>query len=146
MLAKAYLDLQDKQRKEIEEFPIAYAFNNEQLKEALKKLGNVELSDCCTVMNHGDIMLKKDAKRFIAMLRRHNKEVHDLLKSDNDIAYEAFLYEMENHEYAINWDGDYDVLSSLGMNEKDLDEMGLQCIYQTARRKYFELADENGWY
>lgn len=54
-------------------------------------------------MNHGDIMLKKDAKRFIEMLRRHNQEVHDLLMSSDDIAYETFVYEMDNHEYAINW-------------------------------------------
>lgn len=40
-------------------------------------------------MNHGDIMLKKDAKRFIEMLRRHNQEVHDLLMSSDDIAYET---------------------------------------------------------
>ena len=59
-------------------------------------------------MNHGDIMLKKDAKRFIEMLRCHNKEIHDLLASDDNIAYETFVYEMDNHEYAVNWDDDYD--------------------------------------
>lgn len=38
MLAQAYHDLQEKQRQEINDFPIAYAFGNEQLKEALVKL------------------------------------------------------------------------------------------------------------
>lgn len=84
-------------------------------------------------MNHGDIMLKKDAKRFIEMLRRHNQEIHDLLMSSDDIAYETFVYEMDNHEYAINWDGDYDVLCSLGLDAKDLEDMGLQCIYQKSK-------------
>lgn len=93
-------------------------------------------------MNHGDIMLKKDAKRFIEMLRRHNQEVHDLLMSSDDIAYEAFVYEMDNHEYAINWDGDYDVLCSLGLDAKDLEDMGLQCIYQKARHEHLRKAHE----
>lgn len=87
-------------------------------------------------MNHGDIMLKKDAKRFIEMLRRHNKEIHDLLASDDNISYETFVYEMDNHEYAINWNGYYDVLCSLGMDKEDLEKMGLQCIYETARREH----------
>ena len=70
------------------------------------------------------------------MLRCHNKEIHDLLASDDNIAYETFVYEMDNHEYAINWDGDYDVLCSLGMDKEDLEKMGLQCIYETARREH----------
>lgn len=36
---EAYLDLQKRQQKELEDFPIAYAFNEKQLEEALKKLG-----------------------------------------------------------------------------------------------------------
>lgn len=38
MLAKAYLDLKERHQKEINEFPMAFAFNEEQLQEALKKL------------------------------------------------------------------------------------------------------------
>ena len=38
-MRQTYLDLLEKHRKEINEFPIAYAFNEQQLKEALEKLG-----------------------------------------------------------------------------------------------------------
>lgn len=38
MLAKNYLELKERQQKEINEFPMAFAFNEEQLQEALKKL------------------------------------------------------------------------------------------------------------
>ena len=34
-----YLDLQKRQQDELSAFPIAYAFNGKQLKEALKKNG-----------------------------------------------------------------------------------------------------------
>ena len=57
MKAQAYHDLLNKQRKEIEEFPIAYAFDNKQLKEALEKLGVTDISECCTVCNHGNILM-----------------------------------------------------------------------------------------
>ena len=44
-----YLDLVDRHRKEIEAFPIAYAFDNKQLKRALEKLGANDISECVTI-------------------------------------------------------------------------------------------------
>ena len=38
MKKQEYLDLRKRHEQEVAEFPIAYAFNDEQLKEALKKL------------------------------------------------------------------------------------------------------------
>lgn len=141
MRAQAYHDLLNKQRKEIEEFPIAYAFSNEQLKEALEKLGVTDISECCTVCNHGDIVKKSDAKRFIEMLRRHNQEILDLLENKK-LAEEIFEYEMDNHEYCINWDGDFDVLNSLGLDEKMLEEMNLKDAYRQARYAHMKRAHE----
>lgn len=46
----------------------------------------------------------------------HMNELHKLFKQANDPlrdyehAYKAFLYEMYNHEYAISWQGDWDVI------------------------------------
>ena len=97
MRAQAYHDLLNKQRKEIEEFPIAYAFSNEQLKEALEKLGVTDISECCIVCNHGDIVKKSDAKRFIEMLRRHNQEILDLLENKkNKIKLVEFIKVIKN--------------------------------------------------
>lgn len=141
----AYEKLTDRQRKEFNELPIVYAFNDEQLKEALERLGVNDISECCTIFGHGDIVKKENASKIIETMKRHNKELRDAMK-DPEFAYDAFLYEMKNHEYAINWSGDEDVLSCFGMDTDDLEKMGLQYVYQTARRKYFELADENGWY
>ena len=62
------------------------------------------------------------------MLRRHNQEILDLLENKK-LAEEIFEYEMDNYEYCINWDGDFDVLNSLGLDEKMLEEMNLKkCI------------------
>lgn len=60
---QAYLDLLERQRKEIEDYPIAYAFDEKQLEEALEKLG-AKKEECVTIFNHGDILKKDDAPRL----------------------------------------------------------------------------------
>lgn len=143
MKTQEYLDLREKHREELNAFPIAYAFNDKQLKEALEKLGATK-EECVTVFGHGDIVKKTDVKRFVAMLKRHTNEVKDRLKTDPDFAMAAFLYEMDNHEYAINWSGDEDVLSCFAIDWNDIEEWGLQLVWATARRKHMEHAEEWG--
>lgn len=41
--------------------------------------------------------------------------------TDYDFCFDAFRYEMFNHEYAINWQGNWDVLSMFGKIEYDHD-------------------------
>lgn len=142
MKRQAYLDLQEKHRKELNEFPIAYAFNDKQLQEALDKLGAKSTDECVTVMKSGDIMKRENAKPFLDMLKRQMKEVQDLLLSDMDIAEAAFLYEMDNHEYAINWSGDEDVLNCFGLDEEELVAFGLEIPYLRARKKHMKHAEE----
>lgn len=144
MKKQEYLDLVERHRKEVEDFPIAYAFNDKQLKEALKKLGVESIDECVTVFGHGDILKKENAKPFIEMLKHQSKEMQDKLKADPEFAEAAFLYEMDNHEYAINWDGDDDVLRCFGMDWEDIQEAGLQLAYEAARRKHFQHMEEWG--
>lgn len=137
---QAYLDLQKKQQDELTAFPIAYVFNDKQLEEALEKLGATK-AECVTYMGHGDIMKKSDAPAFTAMLKRHLAEMREALMNE-EFAVAAFLHEMYNHEYAINWDGDADVLAAFAMDEKDLDELGLKNAYKRARKQYYRESQE----
>lgn len=143
MRTQDYLDLVEKQRKEIEEFPIAYAFDEKQLAEALEKLGATK-EECTSIYGHGDIVKKEDAPRFVQMLKRHTKEVQDALLSDKDFALAAFLYEMDNHEYAINYSGDEDVLGCFGLEMDELEELGLSDAYMLARKRHFDHMREWG--
>ena len=143
MSKTAYEQLIEKHRKDIENFPIAYAFNDQQLKEALDKLGVKDISECVTVFGHGDIVKKENAPKLVAMIKRNNQEVRDALK-DEKFAEEAFLYEMNNHEYAINWDGDDDVLGCFGLDYEDLEKMGLVSAYIKARRAHYKQMEEYG--
>lgn len=65
----------------------------------------------------------------------------DLQKKHQD-EMAAFLHEMYNHEYAINYDGDADVLAAFCMDENDLDKLGLKAAYKRARRQYFKESQE----
>ena len=55
MKAQAYLDMMKRQQQELTDFPIAYAFNEKQLEEALEKLGATK-EECCTYLNIGRVI------------------------------------------------------------------------------------------
>lgn len=129
-----YLDLVERLRKEIEAFP---------LKRALEKLGANDISECVTISGVGDIVLKKDAPRFMQMIKDQHNETMDALK-DKDFTLAAFLYEMDNHEYTINYDGNGNVLGCFGLEADDLEKMGLETVYQLARKKLFDHMRELG--
>ena len=142
MKRQEYLDLKKRHQKEFDEFPIAYAFNDEQLQEALEKLGATK-EECVTVFGHGDIVKRTDAKALVKMMRRHDDELKQRLKDDPNFAEAAFLYEMDNHEYAINWSADEDVLAAFGISFDFIRKYGLQMAYNRARDQHMKHAEES---
>lgn len=143
MKKQEYLDLRKKHQKEFEDFPIAYAFNDEQLKESLEKLGATK-EECTTVFGHGDIVKRTDVKALLTMIKLHDKELKQRLREDADFAEAAFLYEMDNHEYAINWSADEDVLAAFAITFEDISNWGLQMAYNRARNQHMRNAQEWG--
>ena len=136
----AYVDLMEKHRKELNEFPIAYAFNEQQLEEALIKLG-AKKEECVSMAGHGDIIKRTDVQAFKDMFKRHKKELAEAML-DKEFAEAAFRYEMDNHEYAINWSGDEDVLSCFGYSFDDIRELGLMDVYRRAREAHMKYMED----
>lgn len=104
-----YEEYKNKKQEEFNALPIFYAFSNEQFEEAMNERG-LTLKDTDKIFKLGDtggFYLKKDAEVVRAYFS--NKDELPELMKDRKFATEAFLYEMNNHEYAINWEGDYDV-------------------------------------
>lgn len=143
MKKQEYMDLRSRHQKEFDEFPIVYAFNDEQLKEALDKLGATK-EECISVFGHGDIVRREDAKALISLLDRQQEELLQRLRDDPIFAEAAFLYEMDNHEYAINYSGDEDVLDCFGITFKDINSWGLQYAWNMAKHKHMENAQKWG--
>ena len=97
---------------------------------------------------------------------RHHVELFEALQKareamDSNFEYlkSAYLSEMFNHEYGINWQADFDTLSAFGNvkwhgdGEDTLDayfdDLCMSDVqrraYLAARREYFKQANANGW-
>lgn len=82
-------------------------FHNDAEKEAIeKKVSGLTLNPICYGYYSDSEFVKKCISLYKAI------EAASKANADNfDYWKEAFLFEMINHEYAINWQADYDVIS-----------------------------------
>lgn len=134
-----YLDLINAQQQELNDFPIMWAFNKEQYAEALQKLKVKETeADEVVSINGGGVLRMKDVPAFREMLIRHKREKAEAFK-DDEFAYDAFLYELGNHEFCITFDYE-PTLDALGINLKDLvaDNARLLNILKKAKDDYLK--------
>lgn len=137
-----YVALRKRHVKELNDFPMKYAFSDEGLDKALKEL-DAKVEECTSITGCGDVIRKKDVPNWIELMKRQKAELDELME-DHDVTYEAFLYEMNNHEYAINWEGDAEVLGCFGMNEEILRKKGLLSEYRRAQAAHYKKMQKNG--
>jgi len=99
-----YLQMKDRHQKEVEAFPMAFAFNNEQFKEGMEKLG-FDAKDTQKVLSigGGGFIRRSDSDAYSAMFERINAEETEARKND-DYLFQMFAYELSNHEYCYTWD------------------------------------------
>ena len=136
-----YVEMKKRHQEEFDKFPIAYAFNDKQLDEALEKLGATR-EECVSVFGHGDVVRKEDARALLDLLDRQRNELMRRILDDQEFAYEAFLYEMDNHEYAINLSGDDDVLDCFGLTFEKLNRYDLQYAWRKAQSQHIKNAQD----
>jgi len=106
-----YLISKAKIEKDIDKFPMFFAFSKEQLEEGLKKLKTTR-KDIVSI-GGGGFIKKVDTDKFKEMFKRHDKEHNEMMKNP-DYVYQMFRYELSNHEYCITYDYE-DTLSSLNL-------------------------------
>ena len=148
-----YKEYKEARRKKIDDLPIFWAFGKEQFKEQMEKRGLTENdTDKIYALGAGGYYLRSDAGVIHAFLSREN-DVSEFMK-DPAFAEDAFLYEMGNHEYWINDQGDWDVCSCFGPCEYEswkegpdyLKEMGygdeVIVAYEKAKKRYGKIWNE----
>lgn len=114
-----YLLLVNAHRQELNDFPIMWAFNDEQFASGMKKLGLKEdETDKVYSIGSGGIMRKTDAPAFNEMMIRHERERKEAFE-DDQFVYDAFLYELGNHEFCITYEYE-PTLSALGLTEDEV--------------------------
>ena len=126
-----YSELKRKQITELEEFPIAFAFNNKQLEDALTKL-DAKAEECVSI-GGGSIIKREDLPNLEAMQQRHQEEMNEAFENDEFLT-DAIRYELGNHEYCITYDA-RDALSALGIR---IDDARKKRCYQKAKSEYLE--------
>lgn len=149
---ETYSQMNARIQEEVNKLPMYWAFSDSQWKGLLEKFGISEEEVSEKLMNGpaGSVILKKDKELIVSTLNRHAKELETAMQ-DMEFFKEAVIYEMGNHEYQINCQGDYDVLSALGFNCEYENEMERltdvqKQAYKAARREYLKKAEENDWY
>ncbi|QST02664.1 hypothetical protein IMZ31_19130 (plasmid) [Pontibacillus sp. ALD_SL1] len=98
-----YEGLKRKQEKEMNDFPMVFAFSKQQFEEGMKKLGlSPEDADQVASFGYNGFMRKSDKESFSELLRRHDMEMKEAMDEDSTgegFIFEMFDYELWNHEY-----------------------------------------------
>lgn len=117
-MTNAYSVLKKKHQQEVNDFPMIFAFNNEQLEEGMKKLGlTMDDGDKMYAMGGGTFIRKIDAEAFHKMFDRHSKEMKEAIEGDktgDGFVFDMFAFELANHEYGYTGEID-DTLDALGL-------------------------------
>lgn len=152
-----YKDYVTARQKEVNDLPIFWAFNNEQFREGMEARGLTENDvDKIYSLGGGGYYLKSDSDVIKAFFMK--KSGLKKLMRDYDFCRDACYYEMCNHEYGINLQGDWDVMSCFGSVEYTDAENELETYfdklrwskkqrqaYRDARIQYYEDAEKGGW-
>jgi hypothetical protein len=130
-------------QKEVNEFPMRFAFNQKQFNEILEEweIEREEIKARLVSIPGGGFIRKEDSDALSEMFKRHTAELESAMK-DDDFLTNAIEYELGNHEFIITYDPD-PALSPLGLEYKSLTERELKC-YKAAKKKYLDWQCENG--
>lgn len=131
-----YTELTRKHSKIISDFPMAFAFSNEQFEEAKKKLG-VTSNDELLSIKYGGIIKKVDQASYKEMQLTMAKDLEEAIK-DDEYMMSGFLYELGNHEYCITGDPT-DTFDCFGLTIEEVQNDGrLLSLFKQAEAKYYE--------
>ena len=111
-----YTELKQSHSAALNAFPMAFAFSNKQLDEALEKLGAKDTSEVVKISG-GGLILKTNKKPLVALFLKHEKERSEALKNDEYLK-QALTYELANHEYGYTYDIE-DTLDAIGIDMEE---------------------------
>jgi hypothetical protein len=116
-----YLELKEKHQKEVDVFPLGFAFSESQFNEMMAKWNlTPEDTDKIYSIGGGGYVRTCDADAMHEMFERHAKEREEAIrKNKDDYLYHMFNYELGNHEYTYTYDLT-DTLDALGLTMEDI--------------------------
>lgn len=142
-----YPELKAKHQEEVDDFPMYWAFGDDQWKKLLDRfnLTEEEAKEKLIRGPAGSIMFKEDYEAFKNMINTHNEEIEEQIDFDVDgtgFVKSMFLYEMANHEYGYTRDLT-DTLDALNITQKDFEERPqLKLGLDLAKEEYLKHENE----
>ena len=136
-----YEAVKEQNQKQFNSFPLGFAFNREQLKEGMQRLGVENEADLIGI-GGGGFIRATDRAAFLALLEETQERIQKEIDNDQDgsgFIKEMFFTELANHEYCISGNLG-EVLEACGMTLQELEaspklKNGLQLAlkeYETA--------------
>lgn len=138
----SYVEMKERHQKEVNEFPMKFAFSDEQFKKAMEELGLTEKDvDKVIGIGAGGFIKKTDVNDYKEMGKRQFKEFWKAIQEDkigDGFIKEMFLYELANHEYIITREIE-DTLDALGLTDNDIrNNNNLRTGLLLAEKEYLE--------
>lgn len=145
-MSNKYDELKEQHSKEFSKFPIFFAFDENQFKEGMQKLGLTENDkDKVANIGFGGIIRKTDIEAFKGMNIRHREEIKEAIQNDKTgegFIKDMFLSEMANHEYGYTRDIT-DTLEACGLSYEDIENNeNLKNGLNLAKEEYFKREKE----
>ncbi|MBO5178955.1 MAG: DUF3846 domain-containing protein [Clostridia bacterium] len=142
-----YKEMREQQQKEYDQIPKMFAFDDEQFKSGLKKLGLTENKKNNIVpIGFGGFIRTQDIKQYNDMQNRFMKEFqHSIMadKSGEKFIKGMFLEEMRNHEYSYTNDLE-PVLNSLGLTMQTINDFdNLKHGFELAKKECLSNCNES---
>lgn len=140
---ESYQEMKIRHQKEVNAFPIHFAFGDEQIKRKFNELGldpEKDLDKITVIPGTGGFILKKDEDARRKMCERHYQEFQDAIAADKNgtgFIYQMFRYELANYEFGYTGEAD-DALAALGYTEAQID-------VDPALKRGFEKAKQDIW-
>ena len=117
-----YREMKQRHQNEVNAFPMAFAFSQKQFEEGMRSLG-LEPDDTDKVYGlpgTGGFYRRSDADALHEMFGRHEKELKEAMQ-DEQFVFEAFDYELGNHEFIVTGDVE-DAVNALGLTIDEVNE------------------------
>lgn len=141
-----YEEIKNKHQKRVNDFPLGFAFSNEQFKNMMEKWGLTENdTDKIVSIDGGGFLRKTDIEEYNKMWTEIRKEHKDLIEQDKTgegYIKDMFTYELENHEYCITYDLE-DTLDALELTyDEVMNSPNLKYGLELARKEVLDKESE----
>ena len=144
-----YEEIKNKHQKRVDDFPLGFAFSNQQFKDMMEKWELKETdTDKIYSIGGGGFIRKTDLEEYNKMWTEIRKEEKDLIEQDKTgegYIKDMFLYELENHEYGYTHELE-DTLDALELTyDQVMESPSLKHGLELARKEILDKENEKDY-